>query len=87
MAEIDSLELKIIADATSASASIDRFVASLERLSVAMAGIQNANGLDQVATGISNLGVAMEGVANIDSRKFSTLANNINRLGAIGGSQ
>ena len=29
----------------------------------------------------------MEGVANIDSRKFSTLANNINRLGAIGGSQ
>lgn len=87
MAEIDSLELKIIADATSASASIDRFVASLERLSVAMAGIQNANGLDQVATGISNLGVAMEGVASIDSRKFSTLANNISRLGAIGGAQ
>lgn len=87
MAEIDSLELKIIADATSASASIDKFVASLERLSVAMGGIQNTNGLDQVATGISNLGAAMQSVASIDSRRFSTLATNIDRLGAIGGTQ
>lgn len=87
MAEIDSLELKIMADATSASASIDRFVASLEKLSVAMAGIQNTSGIEQMATGISDLGVAMQGVADIDSRRFSTLANNINRLGAIGGSQ
>ena len=87
MAEIDSLELKIIADATSASARIDRFVASLERLSVAMAGIQNANGINQVATGISNLGTAMQGIASIDSRKFATLASNIDKLGTIGGSQ
>lgn len=87
MAEIDSLELKIIADATSASASIDKFVASLERLSVAMGGIQNTSGLDQVATGISNLGAAMQSVASIDSRRFSTLAANIDRLGAIGGTQ
>lgn len=87
MAEIDSLELKIMADATSASASIDRFVASLEKLSVAMAGIQNTSGIEQMATGISDLGVAMQSVADIDSRKFSTLANNISRLGAIGGTQ
>lgn len=86
MAEIDSLELKIIADATSASASIDKFVASLERLSVAMAGIQDANGLNQVATGISNLGTAMQSVASIDSRKFDTLANNITKLGNVGSS-
>lgn len=86
MAEIDSLELKIIADATSASASIDKFVASLERLSVAMAGIQNANGINQVATGISNLGTAMQSVAGIDSRKFDTLANNITKLGNVGSS-
>ena len=84
MAEIDSLELKIIADATSASASIDKFVASLERLSMAMGGIQNTSGLDQVATGISNLGAAMQSVASIDSRKFDTLANNISKLGNVG---
>ena len=87
MAEIDSLELKIIADATSASASIDRFVASLERLSMVMGGIQNTTGLDQVASGISNLGAAMQSVASIDSRRFSTLATNIDRLGAVGGNQ
>lgn len=84
MAEIDSLELKIIADATSASASIDKFVASLERLSMAMGGIQNTSGLEQVATGISNLGAAMQSVASIDSRKFDTLANNISKLGNVG---
>lgn len=87
MAEIDSLELKIIADATSASASIDKFVASLERLSAVMGGIENTSGLDQVATGISNLGAAMQSVASIDSRRFSTLASNIERLGAVGGTQ
>ncbi len=84
MADIDSLEIKIVSDATQASASLDAFVSSLERMENALGRI-NGGSLNTLSQGLQNLSNALVGLSNIDGRKFTTIANNVNKLSAIKG--
>lgn len=77
--EIDSLELRVKSQATSAIASLENLEKKLLLVSKTMANV-NGSGLQSMANGIMTLGQAVNQVKSIDSRSFSTLANNINKL-------
>lgn len=86
MPTIDSLEIEIVSKATSSVAGLEKFITSLERMSATIGNITNSSAMFGIANGIDALSNAMKNVANIDGRKFTTIANNINKLGSIGAS-
>lgn len=81
MATIDSLDIKISAQANSASASIDKLVGKLNRVSAALSGV-NARGLAAMGSGVNKLANAMNNFANnTKTADFSRLGRNIKALG------
>lgn len=84
--ELESLEIKIQAQAQQASGQIDALVTRLGRLSSALSGLSTGN-LNSLSTGVSRLAGAMTAMRGIDTRTFSAVARNVGKLGSINSKQ
>lgn len=84
--ELESLEIKIQAQAQQASGQIDALVTRLGRLSSALSGLNTGN-LNSLSTGVNRLAWAMTAMRGIDTRTFSAVARNISKLGSINSKQ
>lgn len=74
---LDTLQIKINADAKDANTGIDGLITSLTRLKNTLQGFPNANG---VANGIQAIKYATQ---NLDVQSLSGLATALNRLGKV----
>lgn len=84
--ELESLEIKIQAQAQQASSQIDALVTRLGRLSSALSGLSTGN-LNSLSTGVNRLAGAMTAMRGIDTRTFSAVARNVGKLGSINSKQ
>lgn len=84
--ELESLEIKIQAQAQQASGQIDALVTRLGRLSSALSGLSTGN-LNSLSTGVNRLAGAMTAMRGIDTRTFSAVARNVSKLGSINSRQ
>lgn len=84
--ELESLEIKIQAQAQQASGQIDALVTRLGRLSSALSGLSTGN-LNSLSTGVNRLVGAMTAMRGIDTRTFSAVARNVSKLGSINSKQ
>lgn len=84
--ELESLEIKIQAQAQQASGQIDALVTRLGRLSSALSGLNSGN-LNSLSTGVNRLAGAMTAMRGIDTRTFSAVARNVSKLGSINSKQ
>lgn len=84
--ELESLEMKIQAQAQQASGQIDALVTRLGRLSSALSGLSTGN-LNSLSTGVNRLAGAMTAMRGIDTRTFSAVARNVSKLGSINSKQ
>lgn len=84
--ELESLEIKIQAQAQQASGQIDALVTRLGRLSSTLSGLSTGN-LNSLSTGVNRLAGAMTAMRGIDTRTFSAVARNANKLGSINSKQ
>ena len=84
--ELESLEIKIQAQAQQASGQIDALVTRLGRLSSALSGLNTGN-LNSLSTGVNRLAGAMTAMRGIDTRTFSAVARNVSKLGSINSRQ
>jgi methyl-accepting chemotaxis protein len=84
--ELESLEIKIQAQAQQASGQIDALVTRLGRLSSALSGLSTGN-LNSLSTGVNRLAWAMTAMRGIDTRTFSAVARNVSKLGSINSRQ
>ena len=82
MAQIDSLEIKIVAEATSAIAALDTLSVKLTALSASLTGI-NTTGLTDLATGVAALTTSVQGIRAINGNTINSIVNNINNLNGI----
>lgn len=80
--ELETLEIKIQAQARQASGQIDALVTRLGRLSSALSGLNTGN-LNSLATGVKRLSSSMSAMRSVDTRTFSALARNLNKLSGI----
>lgn len=78
---IDSLELKISADAQRAEKSLNALISTLGRLSKSLS-FNNTRGLSNLASGVSNLTRAMSSFKSgeIKTQDFTRLAEGLNRV-------
>lgn len=84
--ELESLEIKIQAQAQQASGQIDALVTRLGRLYSALSGLNTGN-LNSLSTGVNRLAGAMTAMRGIDTRTFSAVARNVSKLGSINSKQ
>lgn len=84
--ELESLEIKIQAQAQQASGQIDALVTRLGRLSSTLSGLSTGN-LNSLSTGVNRLAGAMTAMRGIDTRTFSAVARNVSKLGSINSRQ
>lgn len=84
--ELESLEIKIQAQAQQASGQIDALVTRLGRLSSALSGLSTGN-LNSLSAGVNRLAGAMTAMRGIDTRTFSAVARNVSKLGSINSKQ
>ena len=84
--ELETLEIKIQAQAQQASGQIDALVTRLGRLSSALSGLSTGN-LNSLSTGVNRLAGAMTAMRGIDTRTFSAVARNVSKLGSINSKQ
>lgn len=84
--ELESLEIKIQAQAQQASDQIDALVTMFGRLSSALSELSTGN-LNSLSTGVNRLAVAMTAMRGIDTRTFSAAARNVSKLGSINSKQ
>ncbi len=82
MPEVDRLEIAIQAEATRASAELDKLIGKLNILSGALSSV-NTTGLTQLSSGVTQLSVAMQMVGNVKTASFTRLSSNIQKLGNI----
>ena len=82
MATVDSLNIQITANATSASRAIDNLVGKLDRLSTSLNRI-NGSSLNGLANGVQRLGTAMQTMHNVRASDFTRLARNLTALGNV----
>lgn len=80
--QIDSLEVSVKSSATSAIKALDSLQAKLMAVSRTMSNV-NGSGMNAMASGIRNLGDAVNSVKNIDTRTYSALARNIDKLSRV----
>lgn len=82
MASIDSLNIQITANATSASRAIDNLVEKLDGLSTSLNRI-NGSSLNGLANGVQRLGTAMQTMNSVRASDFTRLARNLTALGNV----
>ena len=79
MAEIDSLEIKLQANATKANNSIDSLITKLTLLSASLSSV-NGSSLSGLATSVGQLTGAMQGMKSVGTADFTRLAKNISQI-------
>ena len=82
MAEIDSLEIQIEAQAAKANRQLDNLINKLERVSSALTGV-NASGLAGFANGISKIAGASAQLGNVKTADFTRLAKNLEKMAGV----
>lgn len=80
--EIDSLQIKIQADAVKANDAIDRLDDKLERLEKALSGLERAN-LTGFAHGVERLSKAMGSMNQVKTADFTRLTKNLANLSTV----
>lgn len=80
--EIDSLEIKIQANAQKANQSLDALVGKLDRLTTSL-GRVNGNSLSSLSNGVQRLANSMQSMKNVGTADFTRLAKNISKMGEI----
>ena len=80
--ELETLEVKIQAQAKQASGQIDALITRLGKLSSSLQSI-DSSGINRLSTGVNRLSNSMSAMRSVDSRSFSTLARNIKTLSSI----
>lgn len=80
--ELDSLELKIQANATQANNALDKLVKNLENLSSSLGVINNVN-LAGFASGVKNITNAMQGMKSVSTADFTRLSKGIQKISTI----
>ena len=84
--ELETLEIKIQAQAQQASGQIDALITRLGKLSSSLQSI-DSSGINRLSTGVNRLAVAMTAMRGIDTRTFSAVARNVSKLGSINSKQ
>lgn len=82
MAEIDSLEIKIQAQATKANNAIDKLITKLDKLSTSLNSINTSN-LNGLANSVNRLSSAMQSMNNVKTADFTRLAKGIEKISTI----
>ena len=82
MAEIDSLEIDIQADASKASKSLDSLVDKLKSLAVSLGNVNTVK-MNNIASGIMNISEASTGFRENKAKEFASLARSIGKLSDI----
>lgn len=80
--ELESLEIKIQAQARQANGQIDALITRLGKLSSSLQSI-DSSGINRLSTGVNRLSNSMSAIRSVDTRTFSTLAKNLNKLSGI----
>ena len=80
--EIDSLEIRIAANAKSASQSLNTLINRLDRVNSSL-NRAGGSGMATMAVGITRLANSIQTMKNVDARVFTKLANNIEKLSSI----
>lgn len=84
--EIDSLEIKIQANAQKANQSLDALVGKLERLSTSL-GKVNGNSIASLSNGVQRLSSSMQSMKNVGTADFTRLVKNIQKMGQLDSKQ
>ena len=82
MAEIDSLEIRIQAQATKANDAIDKLDDKLERLERALSSLNKVN-IANFANGVDKLSKAMVSMNQVKTTDFTRLAKNLANLSTV----
>lgn len=82
MAEIDSLEIKIQAQATKANNAIDKLITKLDKLSTSLNNINTSN-LNGLANSVNRLSSAMQSMNNVKTTDFTRLAKGIEKMSTV----
>ena len=83
MPDIDSLQIQISADATSASAGLEKLSASLNRIKTSIGGI-DTSGFQQLANGINQLSTSIQNFSTrTKTADFTRIATGLNRLSNV----
>lgn len=82
MAEIDSLEIKIQAQATKANNAIDKLITKLDKLSTSLNSINTSN-LNGLANSLNRLSSAMQSMNNVKTTDFTRLAKGIEKMSTV----
>lgn len=83
--ELETLEVKIQAQARQANGQIDALITRLGKLSSSLQSI-DSSGINRLSTGVNRLSNSMSAMRSVDTRTFSTLAKNLNKLSGINAS-
>lgn len=81
-ADIESLDIRIEANAKSANSSIDTLVSKLEKLSTSLGSV-NGNNITSLSNGVQRLSGSMQTMKSVGTADFSRLARNISKMGEI----
>ena len=82
MAEVDSLEIAIKAQATQANNALDKLVNNLTRLSNSLMSV-NTSGLNGLSNGVAKLSNAMAGISTVKTADFTRVASGITKISSI----
>lgn len=82
MADIDNLQIQIVAQTTKASTSINSLCRKIDRLSSSLSTL-DGHGLRSLASGVSQLGTAMQTMNNVNTTEFTRLAKDLTSLNNI----
>lgn len=80
--ELDSLELKIKANATQANNAVDKLVKNLGNLAASLGAVGNAN-FNGFATGVKNIVSAMQGMKSVGTADFTRVAKGVEKITKI----
>ena len=82
MAEIDSLEIQIKAQATKANNAIDKLITKLDKLSTSLNSINTSN-LNGLANSVNRLSSAMQSMNNVKTADFTRIAKGIEKMSTV----
>ena len=82
MAEVDSLEIELQANAKKANDSIETLITKLGRLASALGSV-NGSQLGTLAMNVNNLGASMKSINDVGTASFTRLAKNITKIASV----
>ena len=82
MAEIDSLEIKLQANAQKANTAIDSLITKLSNLATSL-GRVNGSELSTLSMNVTNLSTSMRAINDVGTASFTRLAKNIGQIAGV----